>query len=159
MLMDTINISSSNDIDSLEGSSSMDPGASSPERRLSTLRYRLAPLVAAESSLADRLCGDQPSPDKANLLLRSGWQSRSLFSKSKTKERSSFTGQRSSLENVPARKSEDSSTLVGSEKDKLIEEVAAMLNACKEDIKELWEHPTVNQLRDRRRLRLEEWAE
>lgn len=162
MLVDTINISAGNDTGSQDGSGDivMDQRSSSSEKRLSILRYRMAPLIAVEASLADRLAGGQSTSAKGNLFVRSGWQARSLLAKAKLKDRTSFTGKHSSLENVsPSRRSEDSGTLVGSEKDKLVEEVATILNACKEDIKELWEHSVVQRLRDKRRLRLEEWAE
>lgn len=132
--------------------------SSSSEKRLTTLHYRLSPLIAAEAALAERLAGGQPTPTKGNLFVRSGWQARSLLSKTRIPGRTSFTGQRSSLENVP-RTSEESNSTTLAEKDKLIEDVASILNACKEDIQELWEHPTVQRLREKRRLRLEEWAE
>ena len=92
---------------------------------------------------------------KGNLYVRSGWQ---LLGKAKQRDHSGFTVRRSSLESAP-RRSEDSSTSGLPETDKLIEEVATVLHACKDDVKELWEHPTVKRLRDKRRLRLEEWAE
>ena len=152
MAIDTIDISSGRDSQESDVRSS-----SSSEKRLSTLRYRLAPLIAVEASLSERLSGGQPTPTKGNLFVRSGWQARSLLGK-KLKDRSSFTGQRSSVDNLPPRKSEDSAAVM-SEKDKLIEEVAGILNACKDDIKELWTHAAVQRLRDKRRLRLEEWAE
>ena len=135
-----------------EGSQS----SSIAEKRLATLRYRLGPLLAAEASLAERLSGGMPTPTKGNLFVRSGWQARSLL-KGRNRDWTGFTGQRSSLENGASRRSEDSS--VAPEKDKLIEEVAHILSVCKDDIKELWEHPAVQRLKDKRRLRLEEWAE
>lgn len=135
---------------------------SAVERQLKALRYRLSPLIAAESMLAERLSGGSTSPTSSkagNVLVRSGWQARSLLGKSKNRERSSFTGQRSSLENAMPRRSVDSGRTKVGEKDKLIEDVANILSVSKEDIRELWDHPTVQRLRDRRRLRLEEWAE
>jgi guanine nucleotide-binding protein alpha-1 subunit len=128
--------------------------SSSAEKHLATLRYRLGPLLAAESSLAERIAGGQPTPTKGNLFVRSGWQARSLL---KGRDRPSLIGQRSSFENATFRRSEDSGTTLQS--DKFIEDVAHILSVCKDDIKDLWEHPVIQRLRDRRRLRLEEWAE
>ncbi|PSR78994.1 hypothetical protein PHLCEN_2v7181 [Hermanssonia centrifuga] len=133
---------------------------SSSDKQLASLRLRLSPLLSAESSLSDRLSGGTPvsgGTSKGNLFVRSGWQARALL-KSKFRDRSSFTGQRSSLENAMPRKSEDSGMVIG-EKDQLIEEVANILYACQDDIKELWDHTTVRSLRETRKLRLEEWAE
>ncbi|EKM58246.1 uncharacterized protein PHACADRAFT_252432 [Phanerochaete carnosa HHB-10118-sp] len=146
------------DPDSKRGSSvSGSQGSSTAEKRLTTLRYRLGPLLAAEASLAERLAGGQPTPTKGNLFVRSGWQARSLLSRARMRDRSSLTGQRKSLENGAPRSSEDSTIVI--ERDKLIEDVAKILHACADDIKELWEHPTVQRLKEKRRLRLEEWAE
>lgn len=130
--------------------------SSSVERELSTLRLRLSPLLATEPSLAERLSGGNPSAApsaKGNLLVRSGWQ---LLGKAK-RDRSSYGG-RTSLDAAP-RRSEDSSRSSSHADDKLIEEVTSILSACKDDVRELWEHPHVRKLREKRRLRLEEWAE
>ncbi|GJE88602.1 guanine nucleotide-binding protein subunit alpha [Phanerochaete sordida] len=132
-------------------------GSSTAEKRLATLRYRLGPLLAAEASLAERLSGGQPTPTKGNLFVRSGWQARSLLGKARLRERGNLTGPRASMESGTPRRSEDSTIAI--EKDKLIEDVAKILHACSDDIKELWEHPVVQRLREKRRLRLEEWAE
>ncbi|KAI0703439.1 G-protein alpha subunit [Cytidiella melzeri] len=140
---------------STSGDHSMD--SSSAERELSSLRLRLSPLLATEASLAERLSGGNPSAtstSKGNLFVRSGWQ---LLGKSK-RDRSSFTGGRNSVE-AATRRSEDPVYAVVPEADKLIEEVAVILSACQDDIRELWEHPHVRKLREKRRLRLEEWAE
>ena len=137
------------------GSSSGDHSIDSTtaEREISTLRLRLSPLLATEASLAERLSGSNaaaaPSA-KGNILVRSGWQ---LLGKGK-RDRTSYGG-RSSLDIAP-RRSEDSDK---AQSDKLIEEVATILSACKDDVRELWEHPHVRKLRGKRRLRLEEWAE
>lgn len=140
-----------------DSSMSGSQGSSMAEKRLATLRHRLGPLLAAEASLAERLVGEQPTPTKGNIFVRSGWQARSLLGKARMRDRSSFTGQRSSLENGAPRRSEDSTIVI--EKDRLIEDVAKILNVCGDDIKELWEHPAVQRLKEKRRLRLEEWAE
>lgn len=132
--------------------------SSTAEKRLATLRYRLGPLLASETSLAERLSDGQPTPAKGNLFVRSGWQTRSLFKGRGDRERGSFTGQRSSIDNLTQR-GDDASLVAQTQKDKLIEDVAHILSVCKDDIKELWEHSVVQRLRDMRRLRLEEWAE
>ena len=106
--------------------------------------------------MAERLSGGNPSAaagSKGNLFVRSGWQ---LLGKSK-RDRSSFTAGRSSSEIAP-RRSEDSGRVIISE-DKLVEETAAILSACKNDIQDLWGLPYVRRLREKRKLRLEEWAE
>lgn len=131
------------------------------DAQLANLRSRLAPLVAAESSLADYLSGgvSVSGSGKGNVFVRSGWQARSLVSFGKSKNgRSSFTGQRSSLENHPTRASNRDSVR-SQESNALIESVGAIVDASKEDVRELWEHPAVKRLRDKRKLRLEEWAE
>lgn len=143
---------------SLSGHSFDQAASSNAEKQLASLRLRLSPLLATEASLAERLSGGTPgggSAGKGNVFVRSGWQ---LLGKAKQRDRTSFTGQRSSFENAP-RRSQDSGSIIIPESDKLIEEVANILSACRDDIKELWEHSTVKRLREKRRLRLEEWAE
>lgn len=134
------------------------------EAQLTHLRDRLSPLLNAEASLAERLSGgvDVSGSGKGNVFVRSGWQARSLLGKSTkghndTGGRFSFTGQRSSLENSSSRMGNREITPEGH--DVLIEEIASILLSCKDDIRELWEHAAVRRLRDRRKLRLEEWAE
>ena len=131
---------------------------SAEEAQLASLRSRLAPLLAAESSLAERLSGglDVSGSGKGNVFVRSGWQARSLglsFGRSRSRgdslngSRPSISGQRSSFDRS------------NGAKDVLIEEVARLVDQSKEDIQELWHHPAVRRLRARRKLRLEEWAE
>lgn len=114
------------------------------ETQLGQLRDRLNPLLDAESSLAERLSGgiDVSGSGKGNVFVRSGWQARSLLGKGR--------------DDSGARRSVSSAN--GSH-DPLCEHVASVLVSCKDDIRELWEHPAVRRLRDRRKLRLEEWAE
>jgi guanine nucleotide-binding protein alpha-1 subunit len=45
------------------------------------------------------------------------------------------------------------------EEDSLLDEVSAMLGGSKEDIKALWEYPTVVALIAKRKLKLDEWSE
>lgn len=143
------------------GSSSSPMSSSDEDVQIVHLRARLAPLMAAESSLAERLSGglNVAGSGKGNVYVRSGWQARSLglsFKRSQSRGdnmnggRTSFSGQRRSAdEPVPASTASDA----------LIEEVARMVDHCKDDIKQLWQHPAVRRLRAQRRLRLEEWAE
>ena len=143
----------------------------SMDQQLSTLRLRLAPLVQLESQLANRLGGVSViGSGKGSVMVRSGWQARTFgITFGKTRERTSssrgrfsFTGQRSTLENgASERKSSDTdvSEHAEPEKDQLVEDVARVLSACKDDVRELWQHPAVKRLRENRKLRLEEWAE
>lgn len=142
----------------------------SMDQQLSALRLRLAPLVQLESQLANRLGGVSViGSGKGSVMVRSGWQSRTFgITFGKTRERTSssrgrfsFSGQRSALENgTSERKSSESDVSDAEpEKDQLIEDVARVLNACKDDVRELWQHPAVKRLRENRKLRLEEWAE
>ncbi|OBZ72028.1 hypothetical protein A0H81_07748 [Grifola frondosa] len=148
---------------------SLSPSQLSAERQISTLRQHLTPLLGAESSLADRLSGGVAvsGSGKGSVFVRSGWQARNFGlsfglrrDRASSGGRFSFSGQRNSLDDT--RRSYDSEAELGRpeiEQDKLVEDVAALLNACKNDIKELWELPIVRKMRDNRRLMLEEWAE
>ncbi|KAH9838519.1 G-protein alpha subunit [Rhodofomes roseus] len=142
----------------------------SMDQQLTALRLRLSPLVQLESQLANRLGGVSVcGSGKGSVMVRTGWQARSFgipFGKSRertsSRGRFSFTGQRSALENAATeRKSIDTEASDHSEleKDRLVEEVALVLNSCKGDVQELWRHPAVKRLRENRKLRLEEWAE
>ncbi len=139
---------------------------SDSDAQIASLRSRLATLVAAESSLAYYLSGgvSVAGSGKGNVFVRSGWQARSFVSFGKSKNRgdfngrSSFTGQRSSLENNPSRASNRDS-VKSQDPDALISSIGAVVDATKDDVRELWEHPAVKRLRDKRKLRLEEWAE
>lgn len=147
-----------------QGSSSLHASSSKPDQdaQLINLRSRLAPLVAAESSLANYLSGgvSVAGSGKGNVFVRTGWQARSLVSFGKSKNgRSSFTGQRSSLENSPSRTSNRESVRSQEESNAFLENVGNIVDASKEDVKELWEHPAVKKLRGGRKFRLEEWAE
>ena len=115
------------------------------EAQLGQLRDRLSPLLDVEASLAERLSGgiDVSGSGKGNVFVRSGWQARSLLGKVRGDE----SGGRRSTSSA------------GGSHDALCEHVASVLVSCKDDIRELWEHPAVRRLRERRKLRLEEWAE
>ena len=133
--------------------------ASGTDKEMQLMKLRLAPLLETEPRLEARIAGGVPiaSSGKGNIFVRSGWQARSMF-KSRSQSRTSFTGQRSSFE-TSSRKSEDSAMVIVGEKDMVLEETANILNACKDDVRELWNHPAVKRLRDKRKLKLEEWAE
>lgn len=153
---------------SIEASSSFRAPSvkSDSDAQLASLRSRLAPLVAAESSLADHLSDgvSVSGSGKGNVFVRSGWQARSFipFGKSKSRgdhnARPSFTGKRNSSDTGPSRASKRDS-IKSQEHDSFIADVGAIVDATKEDVKELWDHPAVKKLRDKRKLRLEEWAE
>ncbi|TCD65139.1 hypothetical protein EIP91_003032 [Steccherinum ochraceum] len=142
-------------------SSPLSPASAAAEdAQIALLRSKLSPLLAAESSLADRLSGglNVAGSGKGNVYVRSGWQARSLnlpFGRSRSRGdsvtggRTSISAARSSLDNPPT----------GAGGDLLIEEVARLVDQSKDDIKQLWQHPAVRRLRARRKLRLEEWAE
>ncbi|KAI0956111.1 hypothetical protein AcV7_006604 [Taiwanofungus camphoratus] len=163
-----------------EATPSPEPSPPSPspspstDNQLAVLRLRLSPLLSIESSLASRLSGgvSVSGSGKGSVMVRSGWQARTFglaFGRGRDRRgsqgRFSFTGQRSSLENTPEEARDVSagqkqpSPEPGVEKDKLVEEAATILSTCKDDVLELWEHPVVKKLRDRRKLRLDEWAE
>ncbi|KAI0711965.1 G-protein alpha subunit [Cerioporus squamosus] len=145
---------------------SLSPSQASLEKKVAQLRARLSPLLAAEASLAERLSGgvNVSGSGRGSVFVRSGWQAKTLglaFGKARERTSSggrfSFTG-RSSMENkgsdieLQARRAQ-------AEEDRLVAEVASILSECQGDIRELWELPAVKKLRDRRRLKLEEWAD
>ena len=143
-----------------EGPSDQQATLSVTDKQMQLLKLRLSPLLETESRLEARIAGGSPvtSPGKGNLFVRSGWQARAIF-KSRFQSRPSFTGQRSSLENAGPRRSEDSGMVIVSDRDSILEDTASILDACKDDIHELWTHPVIRRLREKRKLRLEEWAE
>ncbi|KAK1222871.1 hypothetical protein PQX77_014293, partial [Marasmius sp. AFHP31] len=139
------------------GSSSqagMSPRSASPYRAISpvssnssisSLRIRLLPLVAYDPALADRLSGGVTvsGSGKGNVFVRTGWQSRTFDSALGRKRQQSH-------ENGKAPEPvQDALTL----------DVNRVLEATQEDIKELWAHPTVRNLINHRRLKLDEWSE
>ncbi|KAI0649357.1 G-protein alpha subunit [Trametes meyenii] len=146
---------------------SLSPSQLSLEKQINSFRARLSPLLAAETSLADRLSGgiDVSGSGKGSVFVRSGWQSRSIgLSFGRGRDRSNSGGRfslsgRASLENRKGNEMELQARRVDPQEDKLVQEVASILSTCQRDIKELWELPAVKKLRDRRRLKLEEWAE
>ncbi|KAI0324145.1 G-protein alpha subunit [Cubamyces sp. BRFM 1775] len=146
---------------------SLSPSQLSLERQVSAFRSRLASLLTAETTLADRLSGgvDVSGSGRGSVFVRSGWQARSLglpFGRGRERTSSggrfSFSG-RHSGDNQKGNDVELRSRRAETDEDKLVQEVAAILSSCQKDIRELWSLPAVKKLRDRRRLKLEEWAE
>lgn len=118
---------------------------------IANLRRRLSPLVAADSQLADRLSGGVTvsGSGKGSVYVRSGWQARTIENALGFRRQPRFDSD--------GKKGRDSPS--DAMQDPLIHDVARMLEASKEDIKELWSHPTVKGLMAKRRLKLDEWSE
>ncbi|KAF7312495.1 Guanine nucleotide-binding protein alpha-4 subunit [Mycena indigotica] len=124
------------------------PALGSRSNRIAHLRTRLAPLIATDSPLADRLSGGvSVLGSKGGLYVRSGWQARTVekgigrhFKKSSEAEFRKG--------HVP-----------DDEGDFLLQDIARMLAALKDDVRELWAHPTVKGLIMKRKLKLDEWSE
>ncbi|KAE9402907.1 guanine nucleotide-binding protein alpha-1 subunit [Gymnopus androsaceus JB14] len=110
------------------------------------LRRRLSPLVAADGALADRLSGGVTvsGSGKGGVFVRTGWQARTI---------------ENALGRKRARPTEDFELKKDELQDPLVQDVSRMLEASKDDIRELWAHPTVKGLIARRRLKLDEWSE
>lgn len=97
-----------------------------------------------EEQLALRLSGGASATHPSGeVFVRSGWQSRT------TQNGGIIKGRRS-------KKTHGEST---PDEDPLLDDVAAMLEASKDDIKQLWDHPTVVGLVSKRKLKLDEWSE
>lgn len=116
--------------------------SSSSTPRTSHLRMRLSPIVAAETILAERLSGGLKvvGSGKGGVFVRSGWQTTTI-GKGKGKAK------------LPSSNPEEMET------DDLVLDVAKMLTAGRDDIIQLRNHPTVAKLVEKKKLRLEEWAE
>ncbi|KAJ3852233.1 guanine nucleotide-binding protein [Lentinula lateritia] len=121
--------------------------AATSRSTIASIRRRLSPLVTTDAALADRLSGGitVSGSGKGGVFVRSGWQARTI-------------------ENALGRKRGRVSDELGPKKpdeiqDVLVQDVSRMLDASKDDIRELWAHPTVKGLIMRRRLKLDEWSE
>lgn len=113
------------------------------------LRRRLSPLVSTDTQLADRLSGGitVSGSGKGGVFVRSGWQARTI---------------ENALGRIRARPSVDGGgkhNHAEVPQDPLVQEVGRLLDVSKDDIKELWNHPTVRALISKRRLKLDEWSE
>lgn len=128
----------------VETANTSTPAPDSEAYQIATLRLRLSPLVSADTQLADLLNGGVTvaGSGKGGVYVRSGWQTR-------TTEDPLYRGRRDKRSPTP--QDENGNTL--------LDEIRRMLDACKYDIKALWEHPQVKTLIAKRRLRLEEWTE
>ncbi|KAJ7170870.1 guanine nucleotide binding protein, alpha subunit [Mycena crocata] len=129
------------------------PAQSGRSNRLVSLRTRLTPLLATDAPLADRLSGGitVSGSGKGGVFVRSGWQARTV--------------DKTISKHWPKRSHEDDyrrgreGYMHEDDGDVLLHEVGRMLSALKEDIRELWAHPTVKGLIMKRKLKLDEWSE
>lgn len=136
------------------------------QNQLLNLKLRLTPVVAAESTLANRLTGgvSVAGSGKGSVFVRKGWQFGGKFG-SKRRSRQSMGSITGPNQIEAERRSMDSDlSFARSDRqhevsDELVEEVAQILEASHEDIRALWENEAVQRLISRRRLRMEEWAE
>ncbi|GAW00185.1 guanine nucleotide-binding protein [Lentinula edodes] len=132
------------------GSRSASPfqgNAATSRSTIASLRRRLSPLVTTDTALADRLSGGitVSGSGKGGVFVRSGWQARTI---------------ENALGRKRGRVSDELSPKKPDEiQDVLVQDVSRMLDASKDDIRELWAHPTVKGLIVRRRLKLDEWSE
>ncbi|KAF8071771.1 guanine nucleotide-binding protein [Lyophyllum atratum] len=125
---------------------SMEPSAV----QIANLRRRLTPLMATDAPLADRLSGGitVSGSGKGGVYVRSGWQARTI---------ENALGRLKSNYDADLKRHREPSYDFG--QDILVQDVGRMLTAAKDDIKELWSHPTVKGLITRRKLKLDEWSE
>ena len=120
--------------------------------QIAYLRRNLLSLVSTDDQLADRLSGGitVSGSGKGGVYVRSGWQARTIENAlGRLKPRHAPQDdavKKNSISQDPAQ-------------DILVEEVGRMLAVYKDDIKELWNHPTVRGLIARRKLKLDEWSE
>ncbi|KAJ7650069.1 guanine nucleotide binding protein, alpha subunit [Roridomyces roridus] len=122
--------------------------ASGRSNRMVSLRNRLSPLLASDQPLADRLSGGitVSGSGKGGVFVRSGWQARTVDKLGKNKK--------SDVDYHRGREG-----YMASAEDVLLDEVGRMLSILKDDIRELWAHPTVKGLIMKRKLKLDEWSE
>lgn len=140
-------------------SSSQSPQQPSTQQ-IANLRLRLSPLVAVEELLATRLTGGVAvcGSGKGEVFVRSGWQTRTVENGGLIKgRRSKKSIRRASRDTNNGRVSAVDGSLL--EEDPLLDDIANMLESSKDDIKDLWDHPTVVTLIATRKLKLNEWSE
>lgn len=139
---------------------------SEAHNQLLNLKLRLSPVVAAESTLANRLTGgiSVAGSGKGSVFVRKGWQFGGKFG-AKRRSRQSMGSITAPNQIEAGRRSMDSDLSVARSdrqhevSDELVEEIAQILEASHEDIRVLWQSDAVQKLISRRRLRMEEWAE
>ncbi|KAJ7707478.1 guanine nucleotide-binding protein [Mycena rosella] len=126
---------------------------SSRSNRITYLRNRLSPLLDTDSHLADRLSGGitVSGSGKGGVFVRSGWQARTI-------EKALGKPWGKNANEVDYRRGREGH-MPDDDGDILLQEVGRMLSALKEDIRELWAHPTVKGLIMKRKLKLDEWSE
>ncbi|KAJ7678993.1 guanine nucleotide-binding protein [Mycena polygramma] len=127
------------------------PAYSGRSNRITSLRNRLTPLLATDAPLADRLSGGitLSGSGKGGLLVRSGWQARTVDKTLGKMRKPSVDDSRRGREGY----------MHEDDGDILLQEIGRMLSALKDDIRELWAHPTVKGLIMKRKLKLDEWSE
>lgn len=126
---------------------------------LATLKLRLSPIAAAESGLAERLSGGVQVSELAKrrgggVYVRSGWQSTARFAGRKRRADGQTAEGNGTAESAARNEEKTRRDPFEDELDR----IATMLFACKDDVKELWGHPVVKILIERRKLRLQESA-
>lgn len=126
------------------------PAFGGRNNRIVSLRNRLTPLLATDAPLADRLSGGitVSGSGKGGVFVRSGWQARTIdkaLSKGLKKASNESRGREGYIH-------EDDGDI-------LLQDVGRMLSALKDDVRELWAHPTVKGLIMKRKLKLDEWSE
>jgi guanine nucleotide-binding protein alpha-1 subunit len=136
-------------------SHSLSPINDSNMLQIANLRQRLSPLVAADKELANRLTGGVTvsGSGKGGVYVRSGWQARTIENALGKARRPKKTS--NAAEDKPGRESISTDVV----EDVLVKNVGRMLDVLRDDIKDLWKHPTVKALIARRKLKLDEWSE
>ncbi|KAG6902848.1 hypothetical protein C0995_010733 [Termitomyces sp. Mi166 len=124
--------------------------ASVSREQIGNLRRRLTSIIATDAPLADRLSGGLSfsGSGKGGVYVRSGWQARTI---------ENALGRLRTHHDIEFKKSREAYYDPG--QDVLVQDVGRMLSNSKDDIKELWGHPTVKGLIARRKLKLDEWSE
>jgi guanine nucleotide-binding protein subunit alpha len=128
--------------------------------QIANLRLRLSALLSVEESLAKRLNGGVTT-DTGEVFVRNGWQVRTIenggLAKARRPKRSIGHGHGPPSNSGSGLIRTSSSVVM--EEDPLLEDASFLFCGLKEDIKDLWEHPTVVALIVKRKLRLDEWSE
>ncbi|KAJ3732515.1 guanine nucleotide-binding protein [Lentinula guzmanii] len=141
------NLPSENDRAHSRSASPFQGNAETSRSNIASLRRRLSPLIGTDAALADRLSGGitVSGSGKGGVFVRSGWQARTI-------ENPLGRRRGRNPDELSAKKPDDIH-------DALVQDVSHMLDASKDDIRELWAHATVKELIAKRRLKLDEWSE
>ncbi|KAJ7364248.1 guanine nucleotide binding protein, alpha subunit [Mycena albidolilacea] len=126
------------------------PAFGGRNNRIVSLRNRLTPLLATDAPLADRLSGgiNVSGSGKGGVFVRSGWQARTI-------DKALVKGLKKASNESRGREG----YIHEDDGDILLQDVGRMLSALKDDVRELWAHPTVKGLIMKRKLKLDEWSE